>query len=115
MYNAPHGALCAALLPFVMEANINALQSRASESPALNRYDEVARLITGLSAARAADGIVWVQKLCLKLQVQPLAAYGIKEKDFADIVAKSRKASSMKGNPIELTKEELLEILHKAV
>ena len=115
MYNAPHGALCAALLPFVMEANINALQSRASESPALNRYDEVARLITGSSAARAADGIAWVQKLCLKLQVQPLAAYGIEEKDFTDIVAKSRKASSMKGNPIELTKEELLEILHKAV
>jgi alcohol dehydrogenase class IV len=115
MYDAPHGALCAALLPFVMEANINALQSRASESPAMNRYDEVARLITGSSAARAADGIAWVQKLCLKLQVQPLAAYGIEEKDFTDIVAKSRKASSMKGNPIELTKEELLEILQKAL
>jgi len=115
MYNAPHGALCAGLLPFVMEANIKALQSRASESPALNRYDEVARLITGSSAARAADGIAWVQKLCLKLQVPPLAAYGIEEKDFTDIVAKSRKASSMKGNPIELTKEELLEILQKAL
>jgi alcohol dehydrogenase class IV len=49
------------------------------------------------------------------LQVQPLAAYGIEKKDFTDIVAKSRKASSMKGNPIELTKEELLEILQKAL
>jgi alcohol dehydrogenase class IV len=114
MYNAPHGALCAALLPFVMEANINALRARGSESPALGRYDEVARLITGWPTARAADGIAWVKRLCLHLQVQPLAACSVEKKDFADIVAKARRASSMKGNPIDLTQEELLEILQKA-
>jgi alcohol dehydrogenase class IV len=115
MYHAAHGALCAGLLPFVMEANIKALQSRASDSPALDRYDEVARLITGLPAARAADGIAWVRNLCKQLEIRPLAAFGIEEKDFADIVIKARTASSMKGNPIELTKEELLETLHKAL
>jgi len=115
MYPAAHGALCAGLLPFVMEANINALQSRASDSPALDRYDEVARLITESPAARAADGIAWVRKLYEQLDVEPLAAYGIESAAFADIVAKARQASSMKGNPIELTEEELLEILHKAV
>jgi alcohol dehydrogenase class IV len=115
MYNAPHGALCAALLPFVMEANINALGARASESPALGRYDEVARLITGSPKGRAADGIAWVKKLCLHLQVQPLAAFSIEKKYFADIVDKARQASSMKGNPIELTQGELLEILQKAL
>lgn len=115
MYHAAHGALCAGLLPFVMEANIKALQSRTSDSPALDRYDEVARLITGLPAARAADGIAWVRNLCKQLEIRPLAAFGIEEKDFADIVIKARTASSMKGNPIELTKEELLETLHKAL
>lgn len=115
MYHAAHGALCAGLLPFVMEANIKALQSRASDSPALDRYDEVARLITGLPAARAADGIAWVRNLCVQLEIKPLAAYGIEEKDFADIVINARTASSMKGNPIELTKGELLETLHNAL
>jgi alcohol dehydrogenase class IV len=115
MYHAAHGALCAGLLPFVMEANIKALQSRTSDSPALDRYDEVARLITGLPAARAADGIAWVRNLCKHLEIKPLAAFGIEEKDFADIVAKARTASSMKGNPIELTQGELLEILQKAL
>lgn len=115
MYHAAHGALCAGLLPFVMEANIKALQSRTSDSPALDRYDEVARLITGLPAARAADGIAWVRNLCKHLEIKPLAAFGIEEKDFADIVVKARTASSMKGNPIELTQGELLEILQKAL
>ena len=115
MYHAAHGALCAGLLPFVMATNIKALQSRASDSPALDRYDEVARLITGLPAARAADGIVWVRNLYQQLEVEPLAAHGIEVKDFTDIVAKASKASSMRGNPIELTQEEFLEILHNAL
>ena len=115
MYHAAHGALCAGLLPFVMEANIEALESRASNSPALDRYIEVARLVTGSPAARAADGIAWVRNLCGQLEIKPLAAYGIEEKDFTDIVVKARKASSMKGNPIELTHEELLAVLQKAL
>jgi alcohol dehydrogenase class IV len=115
MYHAAHGALCAALLPFVMEANVRALESRNAESPALDRYDEVARLITGLPAARAKEAITWVRNLRVQLEIKPLTAYGIEEKDFTDIVDKSCNASSMKGNPVELTKEELLEILQKAL
>ena len=115
MYHAAHGALCAALLPFVMEANIRALQSRVADSTTLNRYDEVARLITGLPSARANDGITWVRNLCQQLAIKPLAAYGIEEKDFTEIVEKASQASSMKGNPIELTRGELLEILQKAL
>ena len=115
MYPAAHGALCAALLPTVMEVNVKALQFRGSNAEALERYDEVARLITGLPAARAADGIAWVRNLCQQLKVKPLGAYGIEEKDFADIVVKACEASSMKGNPIELNKEELLKVLQTAL
>ena len=114
MYNAPHGALCAALLPHVMEANINVLNSRASDSPALDRYDEVARIVTGEPEALAAQGIVWVQELCRQLQIPTLAAYGLEKANFSDVVAKSQNASSMKGNPITLTKQELLDILDQA-
>jgi len=115
MYDAPHGALCAALLPHVLEVNLKALQSRAPESPAINRYHEVARMITGNSTGRASEGINWIQELCSQLQVPGLAEYGIKEGDLSTIVAKSKDASSMKGNPILLTEPELLEVLQKAL
>ena len=114
MYNAPHGALCAAILPHVMETNISALHSRASYAPALERYDEVARIITGEPGALAVQGITWVQELCQELYIPSLAAYGLQKTDFSAVVIKSQNASSMKGNPIVLTKEELLEILNKA-
>ena len=115
MYDAPHGALCASLLPHVLEVNLKALQARAPESPAIDRYDEVARTITGNAAARSREGIIWIQELCSRLQVPGLAEYGIGAKDFQTIVSKSKDASSMKGNPILLTESELLEVLEKAL
>ncbi len=114
MYNAPHGALCAALLPHVMEANISALHSQTSDSSALDRYNEVARIVTGKPEALADQGITWVQELCVQLHISSLAAYGLEKADFPAVVTKSQNASSMKGNPVTLTKEELLEILNKA-
>ena len=115
MYDAPHGGLCAGLLPYVMEVNLKALQSRAPKSPAINRYNEVACIITGKSTDRASDGITGLQELCSQLQVPRLAEYGIKETDFAAIIANSKNASSMKGNPILLTETEMLDVLKKAV
>ena len=115
MYDAPHGALCAGLLPHVMEVNLKALQARTPGSPAMSRYHEVTRILTGKSTDRASEGNTWVQKLCSQLQVPRLAEYGIKEADFSNIVAKSKNTSSMKGNPIRLTEEELLDVLEKAV
>lgn len=115
MYDAPHGALCAGLLPHVLEVNLRALHSRAPESPAINRYNDVARIITGNAADQAREGIIWIQALCAKLPVPRLAEYGIAEKDFQSIVAKSKDASSMKGNPILLTETEMLEVLEKAL
>ena len=114
MYNAPHGALCAALLPHVMEANISALHSRPSDASALDRYDEIARIVTGKPGALADQGITWVQELCLQLHIPTLAAYGLEKADFPTVVSKSQNASSMQGNPITLSKEELLGILDKA-
>ena len=114
MYNAPHGALCAAILPHAMETNIIALHSRAPFNPALDRYDEIARIVTGEPEALANQGIIWVHELCQELLIPSLEAYGLEKADFPAVVTKSQNASSMKGNPITLTKEELLDILDKA-
>jgi alcohol dehydrogenase class IV len=114
MISAPHGVICACLLPFVCEANVQALQRRAADSSALARYDEIARLLTGTAAAQAVDGVRWVQELCEALKVPHLTEFGLKEQDFPTVIAKSQKSSSMKGNPIALTDDELMNILRKA-
>lgn len=114
MISAPHGVICARLLPYIMEANVHALQNRAAGSPALARYDETAQILTGSITARAADGVAWVQELCAALKVPPLTEFGLKEQDFQTVVAKSQKSSSMKGNPITLTDDELTQILKKS-
>ncbi len=114
MTGAAHGVICARLLPYVMESNVKALQSRAADSPALVRYDEIAQLLTGTATARAADGVAWVHDLCAALKVRPLSQFGLEEQDFPAVVAKSQKSSSMKGNPIALTDGELMAILKKS-
>jgi alcohol dehydrogenase class IV len=115
MYKAAHGALCAGLLPYVMDTNFKALKTRAPESKALDRYDEVAHLITGSSKACATEGISWMHSLCKQLNIPPLAEYGITEAEFSLVANKAQQSSSMKGNPIDLTTEEIVEILQRAI
>lgn len=112
---APHGAVCAALLPHAMEINVRALRSRAPAGGALRRYDEVARLITGEPHSTAEDGVRWVAELCRKLEIPPLRTYGVCQADVADLVVQGARASSMKGNPIGLAGEELREIIARAI
>lgn len=114
MFNAPHGAICAALLPHVMRANIYALRERDARSEPLRRYDEIAHLITGDSHVRADDGAEWVADLTKSLGIPQLRTYGITPDDFDTIAGKSAKASSMQGNPITLTQAELIGILEAA-
>jgi alcohol dehydrogenase class IV len=115
MFPAPHGAVCAALLPHVMSVNVRALRSRSSASDALCRYDMVARLVTGDAIATADDGVRWVSDLVRDLQIPKLREYGVSERHAGELVEKASKASSMKSNPIVLTQEELAEILRLSV
>ena len=109
MFSAPHGAVCAALLPHAMGVNVRAIRARAPEK--LQRYNEVARLITRRPHATAWDGVAWTAALCRRLEIPPLRAYGVTESDLGLLVEKAAQASSMKGNPTVLTEEELLEII----
>jgi alcohol dehydrogenase class IV len=114
MFPAPHGATCARLLPIVTAANVRALRARAPTAPALERYGEVARLVTGDLNATPDDGVRWLEALCRDLNVQPLSHFGLRTEDTPRVVAQAQKASSMKGNPIALTDQELAEILAQA-
>jgi alcohol dehydrogenase class IV len=114
-FPAPHGAICAVLLPHAMTANLRALRERTPESPALLRYGRVAALLTGDRHASADAGVEWVQKLVGELPILKLGAYGIREEHVADLVAKAANASSMKANPVVLTPDELAKTLRLAL
>jgi alcohol dehydrogenase class IV len=115
MFPAPHGAVCAALLPHVLAANLHALRQRQPESAALDRYQQIARLLTGAAGATADDGVRWVAELVTALQIPPLGKYGVKREHAAELSEKAAQASSMKPNPISLTREELVQILGQAL
>jgi alcohol dehydrogenase class IV len=114
-FPAPHGAVCAALLPHAMAANLRALRERQPDGFALGRYDRVAVMLTGNPHATADAGVEWVQKLVAELPVPRLAAYGLREAYVADLVTKAANASSMKANPIVLTADELAQTLRLAL
>jgi len=115
MLHAPHGALCARLLPLVVEANLKALEMRQPEHPAITRYIEIAQILTGNKNATAIDGVEWVSELVNALDIPALSAYRMSEKDFPEAVEKTMKANSFKGNPIALNEADLRGILEKAI
>lgn len=115
MFGAPHGAVCAILLPRVMAANLAALRSRDPANAALPRYDEIARWVTGRDNAQANDGVEWVSRLVSDLQIPKLSAYGLAAGQTSDLVEKSTHASSMKANPIILTRDELAAAVELAI
>jgi alcohol dehydrogenase class IV len=105
MWKAPHGAVCAALLPAVMRANIAALSARAPTSPALARYRELDGILAG-----GEDACRWVASLTATLGIARLSSFGMQENDIPLLVEKAKAASSMRGNPIVLSDEELTTI-----
>ncbi|HHY86766.1 MAG TPA: iron-containing alcohol dehydrogenase [Verrucomicrobia bacterium] len=114
-FTAPHGAVCAALLPHVMRMNVRALRAQTPDAVALNRYRTIARLLTGNPAAEPDDAVNWVQDLVRDLNIPPLGSYGIKTSDIPGLVQKASRASSMKPNPVKLTDQQLTDILTAAL
>jgi alcohol dehydrogenase class IV len=94
--------------------NVAALRQRAAGSVALARFDEAARLLTGGERRAAEDGIAWLQALCERFALPPLSAYGFSDSHTADLIAKSLKSSSMRGNPIDLTESEVESVLNRS-
>jgi alcohol dehydrogenase class IV len=109
-FDAPHGAVCAALLAPVMEANL------AAATPSIReRYSEAARLLTGRNDASAEDGVTWVRTLTTNLSIPGLAAYGLAEAHIPDLCEKALRASSMQGNPVPHPCTALAQILRAAL
>lgn len=115
MLAAPHGAICARLLPPAMSVNVTAIQARAASQDLLTRFDQLARILTNQPMATAQDGVAWLENLGDQLEIPPLSQYGLNEQDFPLVIERTAAASSTKGNPIVLTAGEMETILVKAL
>ncbi len=97
---APHGAVCGALLPHVLQAN-----AEAGAVP--GRLAEVSDWI---AASTGGDLAAWARR-------QGLPGLGAQGLDRADLDAVARAAetsSSMAGNPVRLDRSTLMDILEAA-
>jgi len=115
MFAAPHGAVCAALLPHVITANAAALRRSEPEGEGLRRYDEVGRMLAGSDTASVTDAIRWTSELSRDLGIPKIGSYGVQATDIPALVEGALKSSSIKGNPITLTGEQVGEILATAM
>jgi alcohol dehydrogenase class IV len=115
MLGAPHGALCAVLVPGVVRANSRALAARAPDHPSRPRLDEMARVLTGRASATAEDGAGWLRDAATEFGIRRLGAYGLTATSIPDVIERGRRANSMKANPIDLTTEELSAVLDAAM
>lgn len=113
-FEAPHGAICARILPGALEVNLRAVRARGNRELAA-RFDELGRLLTGRETARAEDAIAFVDALANDLAIPPLRAHGVRPADVSGLVEKCQRASSTKGNPVVLEPGELREILERAL
>ena len=109
----PHGVACGTLVAQATRVNLDALRARAPESPALGKYAEAGRLLTG---AALEDGEAQARLVALledwteRLGIARLGHYGVREADIPRLVAHCR-GSSMKTNPIELGDDEIAALL----
>jgi len=116
-FPAPHGVVCAALLPGVIKANIQAMSTESRAG--LHKYAHVGRALANRmdlddSAALAAC-IDSCSQLARDLKIPSLSKFGMAEKDIPELVKLARKSSSMKYNPVTLSDEALTEVLKAAV
>lgn len=115
MFDAHHGALCGRLLPSALRVNLKALRERDPRGPALTRFAELAAVLTGRTDAPIEAGLDVISELTADVRTIPLSQHGVTESAFDEIVTKALASSSMKGNPVALTREEVASVLRAAL
>ena len=108
--------VCGTLVAAATRVNIEAMQAREPENPALDKYARLAGLLcdTGFDdTQRAHEALIkLLEDRVRQLGIPRLGRFGVNQSDFARIVANSR-GSSMKTNPVVLTDGEVATILQQ--
>ncbi len=110
--NAPHGGICGALLPAVLESH---QRKAAAQTEVSVRLHWILHLLdTCFAEGEKGRGIALLRSWSRKMGLPGLAGLGLSIADYPEVAEAASKASSMGGNPFILSQHELLEILHSA-
>jgi alcohol dehydrogenase class IV len=104
----PHGAICARLLPLVLEFNFAGL----GETP---RTRELARLVTGHPEATPEAALTTLRELVSEADIPGFAAGGLAEGDLPALVEQSLRSGSTQGNPVPVTASAVVDLLRAAL
>lgn len=114
-----HGLACAATMPHVMAANLRVAAREAPGGETIRRYADVARAMgvtdSGSELDTARAGAEAMRRLCRELSVPSLRSAGVTPAAFPDLVARARRTSSYRSNPVDLADEDLTGILEAAL
>jgi alcohol dehydrogenase class IV len=118
LFPVAHGVACAALLPQVVRANLQASRGGELQGRVWGRFASVAEALTGRRfddhQAAADAGLAALETLQARLEIPRLAQLGIGRQDFGRIVAGAR-GSSMRYNPVTFDDQQLHAILEAAL
>lgn len=110
--NAPHGAICGALLPAVLEAHLRKAEKQTELSDRLNWVLHC--VDTYFAQDETGGGITALRSWSQKMGLLGLEGLGLVSADYSEVAEAASSSSSMNGNPFVLSQQELLEILHSA-
>lgn len=111
MCPAPHGAVCAVLLGPALEMNRRRADQNAQATHRLGQVCTIIAQALGGSAETAPQTVAtWVSRAGL----EGLTAQGLALADHANVAEAALLASSIKSNPVPLTKSDLMWILSQA-
>ncbi|WP_319410742.1 iron-containing alcohol dehydrogenase [uncultured Cohaesibacter sp.] len=115
-----HGALCGALLPHVLKANEKAVMASDEISEAecqnlLIRFTDVRNWISGALGCSADQAFDQLANWSRANALPGLGGLGLEVARIPYVAEASATSSSMKGNPVALSRAELESVLHVAL
>ncbi|HCP80929.1 MAG TPA: alcohol dehydrogenase [Octadecabacter sp.] len=107
--NAPHGEICGALLPAVLNAH---LANSQPETEIRRRLDWViGQVDTAFAEGKNGTGLSKLAVWSRHQGLRTLEQMGLKPEDHSKVAEQTLNTSSMKGNPFTMSQNQLLKVL----
>lgn len=115
LFNVPHGVVCGTLMAVTNKITIEKLRKNNDTSAALNKYATLGKLFAETDDKNNDWYIDYfidhLYALSDQLNIKRLGKYGIEEKHFQGIIAKT----DSKANPVKFSSEDFYRVLEERV
>ena len=110
-HGGAHGAICGRLLPAALTINAQAVRERGLDDARLVQVDD---WLTKVLGEVSGTGPLVLRRFVDHHGLPPLEALGCPRADHRHLARLAMTASSTKTNPVTLTEDEIVSILHKS-